>query len=295
MSSNTDKIDVCIPTWNSGRTFEYCLRSIVQEIPVNCIRVVDNFSTDGTIRIARKYGASILQKKCGIGKARQYLIESVNTEYFAFIDSDVVLRKGWFKETMKKMKSDRRIGAVYGLWLPDNPQDRHFWEIWWKRMRQDHPMWERGYLIDTLIRTEAVKGISIPKWMKNYEDRFIREGITSKGYKCVVAKEAMSDHLVGETGFWKTCRGRRYLGAGIRLWKDVDPNASSMRFLSWGISESAVTIYATIKSRDPLIIPFRFLTFLFTILGYVGASRNLLNKIEKDTDYKKQYTKFRRD
>jgi glycosyltransferase involved in cell wall biosynthesis len=295
MFSNTDRIDVCIPTWNSGRTLELCLRSIVREIPVNCIRVIDNFSTDETVRVAEKYGALILQKRCGIGKARQYLIESVTTECFAFIDSDVVLREGWFKETMEKMKSDRKVGAVYGLWLSDNPQERHFWEVWWKRIGEDHPMWERGYLIDTLIRTQAVKGISIPEWMNNYEDKYIREHIMSRGYRCTVAEKAMSDHLVGDSGFWKTCRGRRFLGAGIRLWKDLDPNASASKMLSMGFSESVVAFYAAVRARDPLIIPFRFFTSFFTILGYFGSSRRLLDKIGKNPDYKKQYTKFRRE
>jgi len=295
MSSNADKIDVCIPTWNSGKTLELCLRSVVREIPINCIRVVDNFSIDETVKIAEKYGASILQKKCGIGKARQYLIESVTTECFAFIDSDVVLREGWFREIMERMKSDPKVGAVYGLWLSDNPQNRHFWEVWWERIGQDHPLWERGYLIDTLIRTEAVKGISIPEWMNNYEDKYIREYITSRGYRCTVAKKAVGDHLVGESGFWKTCRGKRYLGAGIRLWKDLDPSASASKLLSMGFTESVVAFYVAVKARDPLIIPFKFFTFLFTILGYVGSSHTLLGDIEKDSDYRKQYTKFRRD
>jgi glycosyltransferase involved in cell wall biosynthesis len=295
MSSPIDRIDVCIPTWNSGKTLERCLRSIIREIPVNCIRIDDNFSTDKTVQIAKKYGTVITQRKCGIGKARQYLIESVETEYFAFIDSDVVLRDGWFKETAKKVKSDRKMGVVYGLWLSDNPQDRHFWEVWWERVGEDNPMWERGYLIDTLIRTEAVKGISIPEWMTNYEDKFIKAYIVSGGYRWTVAKKAMGDHLTGETSFWKTCRGRRYLGAGIHLWADMDPNASMRKFLHGGIIELTMAVYASLKAKDPLIIPFRLLTFFYTLLGYVGSSSKLLNKTENESNYRQRFAKFKRN
>jgi glycosyltransferase involved in cell wall biosynthesis len=293
--SLTYKIDVCIPTWNSGKTIERCLRSIIREIPVNSIWIVDNFSTDETVRIARKYGAKIIQRKCGIGKARQYLIENVTTKYFAFIDSDVELRNGWFRAITERMESDSKIGVVYGLWFSDNPQDRHYWEVWWERTNEDNPMWERGYLIDTLIRTEAVKGIFIPERLTNYEDRFIREFIKSRGYHYSVAKNAMSDHLVGETSFWKTCRGRRYLGAGIRLWADIDPNASGTNLISNAIVEQAMAFYAAAKSRDPLIIPFKFLACFYNLLGFIGSSSKLLEKIENEPNYKQRYEKFRRE
>jgi glycosyltransferase involved in cell wall biosynthesis len=267
----------------------------MREIDVNCIRVVDNFSEDDTVKIAQKYKAVIIQRKCGIGKARQYLIESVKTDYFAFIDSDVVLRRGWFDTVMRKMNSDNKIGAVCGLWLPDNPQERHFWEVCWKRVRADNPMWERGYLIDTLIKTEAVKGILIPERMNNYEDKFIRKHILSKGYNWTIAEEVVCDHLIGESSFWKTCLGRKYYGAGLREWKDLDPNASAKRLLSKAPTELANAFYIAMKARDPLIIPFNFLSYLFTVIGYFGSSRKLMEKIEKDAGYRRQYSKFRRN
>ena len=124
----SEKIDVCIPTWNSEPTLARCLESILREIPVNQIRIIDGFSSDDTVKIAKRYGALISQKKCGLGKARQFLIEAVTTKYFAFIDSDVILRKGWFKAVSEKIRSDNRIAEVTGLFYSDNPQDRHYWE-----------------------------------------------------------------------------------------------------------------------------------------------------------------------
>jgi glycosyltransferase involved in cell wall biosynthesis len=295
MSSFVDKIDVRILTWNSGSTLDRCLKSIVREIPVNSIRILDNFSTDDTIKIARKYEARITQKKCGIGEARQYLIGTVTTEYFAFIDSDIVLRKGWFEAVLEKIESDKNIGAACGLWFSDNPQDRHFWEIWFQRMRADDPMWERGAALNnSLFRTKSIKGISIPKWMTNYEDRYIRNYLVSRGYRWVVERKAACDHLVGESSFWKACLNRKYLGAVLKLWKDVDPNVSMKKFLAEALREPAVSSYAAIKAKDPLVIPFRLLTSFFRILGYVGSSSKVLRKFESDADYGTRANKWKR-
>lgn len=296
MTIDIKAIDVCIPTWNSARTLELCLKSVVREIPIKRIRIVDNFSTDDTVQIAEKHGASIVQKKCGIGKARQYLIENVTTDYFAFIDSDIVLRCGWFDAVVERMKSNSRIGAVCGLWYSDNPQDRHFWEVWLKRVRPDDPMWERGAsLNNSIIRKQALTDILIPEWLNNYEDRFIRSHIITKGYKWVVTKHAECDHLVGETRFWKTILGRKHYGAGLKLWKDIDPNVSMKKFLSEALREPVVSLYTASKSGDPLIIPYRSLGLLFKILGYVGSKGLSHSEMEEDPDYKRQYSKFVRN
>ena len=289
-----DKIDVCMPTWNSSHTLARCLESIVKEIPVNQIRIIDGFSTDDTVKIAKRFGASVSHIKCGLGKARQYLIEAVTTKYFAFIDSDVILRKGWFNAVLKKLESDDRIGEVSGLFYSDNPQDRHFWEVMYKRIRYNS-MCERGYLINTLVRTEAVKGISIPEWMNNYEDKFIANYAKTKGYRYVFTEDAFCDHMVGESSFWKTCFGRRYHGAGLRFWKDLDPHASARRVLFQNSMELVLAPYYSAKAKDPLIIPFRFFCQLFTIIGYIGSSPKLLRKIEKDSGYTRRWSKFKRN
>jgi glycosyltransferase involved in cell wall biosynthesis len=36
------QIDVCIPTWNSGKILDHCLKSIVEEISINGIKIVDS-------------------------------------------------------------------------------------------------------------------------------------------------------------------------------------------------------------------------------------------------------------
>ena len=293
---NIEKIDVCIPTWNSGRTLDACLRSVLREIPVNRIRILDKYSSDNTLEIAKRYNASVIQNECGLGEARQILIENVVTKYFLFIDSDIVLRRGWFEKIMSRLNSDEKIGACCGYNISDNPQDRHASEVFLKRTSQARAGTGSGRLLTTncLIKNEAVRGIKIPSWLVNYEDKFIGNYMVSRGYKWVMVKDASCVHVVGETSFWKTVRGRRYYGAGLRFWKDVDQNASEKKLLTNIFSDLAVSFPLAIRARDPLILPYKAFSALYTLLGYAGSSLELLEEINNDAGYKRQYSKFKR-
>ena len=56
-------VSVIIPTKNSARTIEACLRSVKYQDYKNIeIIVVDNFSTDGTQEIAKKYTEKVYEQ-----------------------------------------------------------------------------------------------------------------------------------------------------------------------------------------------------------------------------------------
>jgi glycosyltransferase involved in cell wall biosynthesis len=56
-------VSVIIPTKNSAKTIEKCLKSVKDQTYKNIeIIVVDNFSTDGTYEIAKKYTEKVYQK-----------------------------------------------------------------------------------------------------------------------------------------------------------------------------------------------------------------------------------------
>jgi glycosyltransferase involved in cell wall biosynthesis len=53
------------------------------------IIAVDSFSTDGTIEIARDYGAKIISEKfCGFGKLRNFALDAAKNDWILSIDSD---------------------------------------------------------------------------------------------------------------------------------------------------------------------------------------------------------------
>ena len=96
-------IDVIVRTMNSAKSIENCLQSICDVIPVRKIIIVDGGSHDGTIEIASKFkNVSIyIKPDLNLGKATKYGFSQAETEWIAVIDSDVILRQGWF-DSMKE-------------------------------------------------------------------------------------------------------------------------------------------------------------------------------------------------
>jgi len=115
----TLEIDVVMITKNSvtqfgaPTLFNKVLESIFQQIPIHKLIVVDGYSTDDTIKIVKKYTPYIIQDSRGRGKSREIGIQQVGTEWFAFIDSDVILCPNWFKEIRRSIACMHDIRVIH--------------------------------------------------------------------------------------------------------------------------------------------------------------------------------------
>ena len=113
-----EPIDVAILTLNSAAKLRECINSVYMNVPVNNLIIVDGCSTDATQAIVEefqhRYGNVIFVKQKGTrASARQKAIQLVKSNWFMFVDSDVVLSKNWFAEAEKLVKDD--VGAVWGI------------------------------------------------------------------------------------------------------------------------------------------------------------------------------------
>ncbi|MCK4477818.1 glycosyltransferase family 2 protein [Candidatus Bathyarchaeota archaeon] len=188
-------VDVVVLTKDSEETLGKCLDSIYTNVPVNRLIVVDGCSTDKTLRIIRKFNKKynnvvLLSEKGTRGKARQKAIEQVMTEWFMFVDSDVILCNGWFEKAKKLLKDG--VGAIWGIevWsvLKNTTILKLFERITMKIFGK------RGGTHDLLVRYEAVKDIHIPSNLHIYEDAYIKSWICEKGYKVISAYEPYCIH-----------------------------------------------------------------------------------------------------
>ena len=177
-------VDVAILTFNSERKLRECIDSVYRNIPVNDLIVIDGFSTDNTEAIIgeyqKKYGNVVfVQEKGTRGSARQKAIELVKTDWFVFVDSDVILSNNWFSKAEKLVNND--VGGIWGIeiWsvLKGNKILSLFERITLKIFEK------RGGTHDLLVRTKTVKDINIPFELHTYEDGYIKDWIEAKGYK----------------------------------------------------------------------------------------------------------------
>lgn len=189
------KIDIVILTKNSEETLDSCLNSIYKNIPVNRVIVIDGYSTDSTIKILdtfnEKYGNITLIRDEGTrGRSRQRGIEEVETRWFMFVDSDAILCDKWFDKANKFMKED--VGAIWGMEILSAIKNSKLLKLF-KQVNMKN-FETRGGTHDLLIRYEAVKDIHIPHQLHTFEDAYIKEWITKKGYTVIATYDPYCIH-----------------------------------------------------------------------------------------------------
>jgi glycosyltransferase involved in cell wall biosynthesis len=179
-------VDVVLLTKNSERVLEKCLASVYENVPVNQLIVVDGYSTDGTLKILDRFNDKYHNVKVTLdkgtrGTAREKGIRQVTTDWFMFVDSDVVVCQNWYKKALKHL--DKTSGAVWGIEVWSTIQNQATLKMFLRVTRKIFDL--RGGTHDTLIRTDLVKDIRIPRNLHVFEDAYIKDWITNKGYRVV--------------------------------------------------------------------------------------------------------------
>jgi glycosyltransferase involved in cell wall biosynthesis len=193
MTSET--VDVVVLTKNSERVLEECLKSIYRNVPVNHLIIVDGYSTDSTLEIVEKFreehGNVILVMDNGTrGSARMRGIKEVKTEWFIFVDSDVILCDKWYDKAKKFVSDD--VGAIWGIEIWEGIQNSATLKLYLRITRKIFEL--RGGTHDLLVRYEAVKDIDIPKNLHVFEDAFIKGWMEKRGYKSVATYDPYCIH-----------------------------------------------------------------------------------------------------
>ncbi|MBU5689297.1 MAG: glycosyltransferase [Candidatus Aenigmarchaeota archaeon] len=106
-------VSVIIPTFNSEKTLERCLESVKNQSYKNIeIIVVDKFSKDKTVEIARKYKVKLIQGFLNKPQARNEGIRLSRGEFIFLMDSDFILTKNLIEECVEKIK-EKRCDAIF--------------------------------------------------------------------------------------------------------------------------------------------------------------------------------------
>jgi glycosyltransferase involved in cell wall biosynthesis len=125
----TASVGVVVITLNAKRTVESCLRSLrAQTIPSTLV-VVDYFSTDGTLDIARRVADMVLVGPPGLttpppffSAQRNFGAAHLDTDILAFIDADMVLEATVLAEAVAAVN-----GGCGGVVMPERTIGEGFW------------------------------------------------------------------------------------------------------------------------------------------------------------------------
>ncbi|MCF6133405.1 glycosyltransferase family 2 protein [Flavobacterium wongokense] len=110
------KIAVVILNWNGARLLEQFLPSVLAYSEEAKIYVADNASTDTSIDLIKRNfpTVSIIQNEGNYGFAKGYnvALQQVEEEYYALVNSDIEVTKGWLTPILSIFDSEPNIGIV---------------------------------------------------------------------------------------------------------------------------------------------------------------------------------------
>ncbi|MFQ6085406.1 MAG: glycosyltransferase family 2 protein [Candidatus Bathyarchaeia archaeon] len=270
------KVSVNIPTYNSEETIGECLQSVKEQTyPDIEIIVIDGFSHDGTLRIAREFGARTYFAKV-LSDARRVGVEKSRGKYVLLLDSDQVLERNVIQRCVEKcenegydavtlfeqsiMERDDLLHRVvaYDKWLLSSTRD-------------EHVMY--GSTIPRFFRKDVLKKIEWPRDLLIFDHYFIYLRALEAGAKTCFLDTKIYHH---EPPTWaslirKNYRyGRHYLKA---LGRD------KRLVISHSIPRK---VYITGKAfRNPsLFIGLLFLYLVKATSTTVGALSSLLSVVD---------------
>jgi glycosyltransferase involved in cell wall biosynthesis len=122
--ANQTTVSFVLPALNEERHLEACLLSIRRLIlPANVseleVIVVDNHSTDRTVEIAKRYGATVLTVHPGsVSRARNAGARAAKGSWLAFIDADCELSPGWLATCGRHLEQEGVMAAGSAMVSP---------------------------------------------------------------------------------------------------------------------------------------------------------------------------------
>ncbi len=113
------KITVIVPSFNEQELLPGCLESIFKQTlsrKYYSVLVVDNGSTDESVKIAKKMGAKVISEpQKGVVYASMTGAKSAKTKILAFTDADCRVPKDWLQTLLGHFEVNPGLDAVGGL------------------------------------------------------------------------------------------------------------------------------------------------------------------------------------
>jgi len=117
------KVSVIIPTKNSGKTIRKCILAIKkQSYSAIEIIVVDNFSSDNTLAIAKKYADKVFSAAPERSAQRNYGVQKCTGAFVMLVDSDMYVSRNVIKECVEGLTKE-----YIGIYIPEKILGNSFW------------------------------------------------------------------------------------------------------------------------------------------------------------------------
>jgi GT2 family glycosyltransferase len=272
------KISVYIPTLNSEKYIESCIKSLLNQTYLpDEIAIVDSGSKDRTLEIVSKYPVKIIiAEDRGLAAARNIAIKEAKNDLIASIDSDCVASPNWLENLMKAFDGER-IAGVGGKLVEIN--DRKIADFWRSIHMRQH--WGRRGLINpeflfgsnSLYNKKAIESVGFfnEKYKTNYEDVDISIRLKNMGYTLKYEPSSIVKHLRRDDVRSVLRASWRWTFYGFR-----EPNSLGnflLRIL-FNLNKSAKYFVRDLKNKRLRLIPIDLMIFFSHMIFDLKYYRN---------------------
>ena len=260
-------ISIIIPCKNEEKYISRCIDSLLRQDEESLDReivVVDNGSTDNTLKILESYGSSITYYVCpglSIAGLRNFGVEKSSKEWIAFVDADVEVDKQWAKafkrfleESDAKGLDRKNIITGSTCLVPENPS----WveQIWYEQLM--------------LRDTAAAKYINSGN-MILHREMMVRLGGFDTSYKTGEEEKLCEEARLRHNGIILKNADMKAIHHGYP--KDISSFFRRMRWHGKGMSRYLVTPW---KSK-PLLLAVYYLFLTAVYLLSLLTTRDYIN------------------
>lgn len=191
---------------NSSEHLEYCLKSVCnQDYSCYEVIVIDDFSSDNSIEIARRYPVEIigLDNNYGAATARNKGAEKASGEILLFTDTDIILERTCLSQIAEGMTSfNSHFSGIVGRQADDSPQENFASSYKNLYMHYTYGLLPEEisvfYTSIAAIKKDVFrecKGFDTNYKGASIEDMEFGERITAKGHKLFMNKDLKVKHL----------------------------------------------------------------------------------------------------
>jgi len=259
-------VSVVIPVRNAERLLEACLASITRNAPREII-VVDGMSTDGTLDIARRYGAKILSDEGGgLPAARLLGAEVAASERVALVDADVVMPDGGLAALVEEFEQGGFTALQAGQLSVSGP-------AYWGQALVNHHRTGRSKnwfgLVATLFDRKALLEHGFDARFLSGEDIELRWRLQRAGARIGVSERTIVEHRF-EDDSYDFAKGQ-WLADGHGLGRMVVKHgARGAPLLGLPLAAAVRGIGLSLLRRQPKWIRYYSYYMVFNYVGMVA-------------------------
>jgi glycosyltransferase involved in cell wall biosynthesis/O-antigen/teichoic acid export membrane protein len=191
-------VAVVVPARNAEDILDACLASVVASRPAALV-VVDGMSTDATVEIALRHGATVISDEgAGLPAARLLGARAVQQDRVALVDADVVLSDGALEALADEHRAGNYVALQAALESTGGPG------YWGRALAMHHRSGlSRGWfgLVATVFRRDKLLEYGFDDVFTSGEDMDIRWRLTQNGERIGVFQDVVVEHRFARDDF----------------------------------------------------------------------------------------------